>query len=72
MLRGNHSRVIGNELLLGNADVAVWSFVIPPGEDAPIHRHQHSYFFLNLGEPVYINTFSHLYLIWPVLPMPFL
>lgn len=52
MLRGNHSRVIGNELLLGNADVAVWSFVIPPGEDAPIHRHQHSYFFLNLGEPV--------------------
>lgn len=69
MLRGNHSRVIGNELLLGNADVAVWSFVIPPGEDAPIHRHQHSYFFLNLGEPVYLSI-SHLYIIWSALSIP--
>jgi hypothetical protein len=50
VLSGNYSTVIGNAVLLANEHVRVWSFISPPGEDAPIHKHQHSYFFLNLGE----------------------
>jgi quercetin dioxygenase-like cupin family protein len=50
VLGGGWATDIGTELLLSNPDVRVWSFVIRPGAQCPIHAHHHSYFFVNFGK----------------------
>lgn len=34
---------VGSKILFENDNIIVWDFELKPGEETPIHRHQHSY-----------------------------
>ncbi|MEZ5649823.1 MAG: hypothetical protein R3E87_04660 [Burkholderiaceae bacterium] len=34
---------VGSQVVFENDKVKVWDFVLQPGEETPMHRHEHSY-----------------------------
>ncbi len=37
------SNKVGSQVVFENDKVRVWDFVLQPGEETPMHRHDHSY-----------------------------
>ena len=46
---------VGSEKVFENEKVIVWNFVLEPGEETPVHTHEHSYMWYSIaGAPLRI------------------
>lgn len=45
-LEGEPNTAVGTRLLLENDRVRIWELSLEPGERAPFHWHEHTYFFV--------------------------
>lgn len=46
---------VGSEKVFENDKVIVWNFVLEPGEETPVHTHEHSYMWYAIeGAPLHI------------------
>ena len=46
---------VGSEKVFENDKVIVWNFVLEPGEETPVHTHEHSYMWYSIaGAPLRI------------------
>ncbi|WP_244851761.1 hypothetical protein [Caballeronia sp. SL2Y3] len=46
---------VGSEKVFENDKVIVWNFVLQPGEETPVHTHEHSYMWYAIeGAPLHI------------------